>query len=1056
MRRFIISAICFLFISQCLFSQSISVISKSNWRPVFYNSGFSSIYIDGNIIYASDYNYGIYKSIDDGKNFVSLNNFNNLMIDANYTYVFAKDETIFLSTQRGLLRSTDFGFSWSTNTNINNVKKIFFENDTIFAAAEYRGYIFSTDNGDTWIQKNEGLPFWNGLRSFNKSGCHLMVGIGSEGLFYSSNNGDSWEKRNNGLTSPWIEDIVSIDNVFYIASGDGFSKTTDFGQNWTQINEGCYGGSPLISDGNYLYASTWGNGIFRREKDGSSWELFYLDYDKIYPYLTSLNIKDSKIYLSTIKSTNSFAISEDNGNTWTKPNSSSFNTDESRNINCFYEINSYLFAGTSGGLFKSTDHGVTWVRTGYDWRINTAPIMQITYFDNSLYLATQYGVLKTTDWGVTWENLFSNMTRFINVVGNNLYIGTYYDGIYLSTDKGTTWNTSNEGLTDLYVSSMICEGTSFYLTTNSGLFKSTNSGQNWSVIFNSNGDQLYSICQYDSTIFIGGWYSIYRSSDDGENWLNLNTSGAINFYSIGTKLYALGDLKCTTDEGVSWTSDKAGLPNNMFPSLHIFGSKMYIGTNGKGIYQKIDFSGDLGSINVGKKSESFSYWINTLKLNGNLTITAPEGFEVSLTPLDGFSSSIAVTPEEGYIIYKEIFVRFAPTEAKTYSSNISHTSNGATTQYLAVTGIGVAVLPEVTTTNPTNISASKASTGGNVTFDGGAAISSRGICFNKTGSPTCNDIKTNDGTGKGVFTSNIKGLRANTKYYAKAFATNSVGTAYGEEITFTTGNPELSVLTTSQVSSITSNSATSGGTITDNGGVDILYKGVCWNLTGNPTFLDSKTNDGAGIDAFESSIVNLTPNKKYYVRAYAANSVGTSYGDEISFSTPSIVIQLNQGWNMISSNVVPKEPNAMASIFSNVLENVVIVKDNTGKAFIPTYDIDDIGSWDVTQGYQIYMASKSTLNIFGEIVDPKFTPIILSQGWNMIAYLGDSPLDCETAFESLNDDNNLIIVKDNEGHTYIPSYGINDIGNLVPGNGYQIYVLNIDFHGNLKNGCISN
>ncbi|MDO9067652.1 MAG: SusF/SusE family outer membrane protein, partial [Deltaproteobacteria bacterium] len=86
----------------------------------------------------------------------------------------------------------------------------------------------------------------------------------------------------------------------------------------------------------------------------------------------------------------------------------------------------------------------------------------------------------------------------------------------------------------------------------------------------------------------------------------------------------------------------------------------------------------------------------------------------------------------------------------------------------------------------TAITSFTATGGGSVTKDGGASITARGICFGLKTSPTIADSKTTDGTGLGTFTSSLKGLKHNTTYYVRAYATNTAGTAYGSEVTFTT------------------------------------------------------------------------------------------------------------------------------------------------------------------------------------------------------------------------------------------------------------------------------
>lgn len=98
-------------------------------------------------------------------------------------------------------------------------------------------------------------------------------------------------------------------------------------------------------------------------------------------------------------------------------------------------------------------------------------------------------------------------------------------------------------------------------------------------------------------------------------------------------------------------------------------------------------------------------------------------------------------------------------------------------------------LPEVHTLMVTDTGIHRANCGGNVTFDGGSAVTARGICWSTAQNPTLNDSHTDDGNGLGVFTSHITGLTPDTTYYVRAYATNSVGTAYGDQRSFTTTSP---------------------------------------------------------------------------------------------------------------------------------------------------------------------------------------------------------------------------------------------------------------------------
>lgn len=194
-------------------------------------------------------------------------------------------------------------------------------------------------------------------------------------------------------------------------------------------------------------------------------------------------------------------------------------------------------------------------------------------------------------------------------------------------------------------------------------------------------------------------------------------------------------------------------------------------------------------------------------------------------------------------------------------------------------------LAVVTTTNVTDKTQTTGTSGGNVTDDGNAEVTVRGICWGTSQNPTTGSSKTSDGTGTGTFTSSITGLTPGTTYYVRAYATNSEGTSYGNEVSFSSNPVTLATLSTFAVSSITGTTAISGGTISSDGGGAIISRGVCWAKTANPTITNDKTNDGTGIGNFNSNLAGLSPTTTYYLRAYATNIAGTAYGNELSFPT---------------------------------------------------------------------------------------------------------------------------------------------------------------------------
>ena len=192
-------------------------------------------------------------------------------------------------------------------------------------------------------------------------------------------------------------------------------------------------------------------------------------------------------------------------------------------------------------------------------------------------------------------------------------------------------------------------------------------------------------------------------------------------------------------------------------------------------------------------------------------------------------------------------------------------------------------VPDLTTTEITSITQKTAISGGNVSSDNGESVTSRGVCWSTVTKPTTADDKTVDGTGTGIFVSNISGLDGGTTYYLRAYAINNTGTSYGNEITFTTDPAFIPVISTKAISAVTPSTASSGGNVTSDGGSSISARGVCWSTTSNPTTANSKTTDGTGTGSFTSSVSGLTPGTTYYLRAYATNSAGTGYGDQTVF-----------------------------------------------------------------------------------------------------------------------------------------------------------------------------
>jgi hypothetical protein len=229
------------------------------------------------------------------------------------------------------------------------------------------------------------------------------------------------------------------------------------------------------------------------------------------------------------------------------------------------------------------------------------------------------------------------------------------------------------------------------------------------------------------------------------------------------------------------------------------------------------------------------------------------------------------------------------TAGQVYNVRAYATTSTGTTVYgsnVTFTATAGAAAQTVTTAGITAITSTTATSGGNVTLNG-TTISMKGVCWSTSSNPTIADSKTTDGSGGGIFTSNIAGLTAGQVYNVRAYATNSLGqTVYGSNVTFTAtaGSATPTVSTAAISNNTTGTTATSGGTVTTNGAT-VTMRGVCWGTSTNPTIGDSTTTDGSGGGTFTSNIAGLTAGQVYNVRAYAITDTSvTVYGSNVTFT----------------------------------------------------------------------------------------------------------------------------------------------------------------------------
>jgi len=222
-----------------------------------------------------------------------------------------------------------------------------------------------------------------------------------------------------------------------------------------------------------------------------------------------------------------------------------------------------------------------------------------------------------------------------------------------------------------------------------------------------------------------------------------------------------------------------------------------------------------------------------------------------------------------------------PTDDQTFWFTSQYIGTGAARK-TKIASFKFANNPTVTTQDATAVTSNTATINGKVNPNG---LSTN---YNFEWGPTVSYGSSTTVTAAGSGTSdvtvfaNLNGLTGGTTYHFRLTAVNSDGNTNGSDKAFT---PGAAAVTTTAASGITATTATSGGNVTLDGGSAVTARGVCWSTTVNPVVTGNHTTDGAGLGTFVSSLTSLTANTLYHIRAYATNTNGTFYGDDLQFTS---------------------------------------------------------------------------------------------------------------------------------------------------------------------------
>lgn len=438
--------------------------------------------------------------------------------------------TIYAATSSGLFKSTDAGASWTKNNASETnayMGSVAVNGNTVWASG------WDTNPGKLLRSENGGVS-WTSLTVGTKSvkqiavkGADTYIIVEGEGLYKSSNNGVDWQHIHNAFSQSYLfvdsNDIFLLDNY-------RISFSTDGGSTWTNRTTmaPAFNIQSMYTTDQYMFIGTWGGGVSRAATSTeSSWQLVN---DGLHCMTLNYIKSDGNTLLAGTESSY-IRTSTDAGISWSqRKDQYGFSGGNARH---FASLDSDLFSAGDAYILRSSDQGSTWVFK--DANVRNRIIAGLAATKTTLFAGTNDGMYVSADRGETWNKRSNGITADIRTVysdGKNVYAGTW-DGLFVSTNDGVSWNRISTGLPGQSINAITHVGSVIFVATQfNGLYKTTNGGDSWTPLYS---DIVNTVSSLRSALFLTTYdQQFLMSLDSGNNWSNLTPGLPGKVWAVGS------------------------------------------------------------------------------------------------------------------------------------------------------------------------------------------------------------------------------------------------------------------------------------------------------------------------------------------------------------------------------------------------------------------------------------------------------------------------------------------------------------------------------------------